>query len=208
VPRPRPLSDGEARRTLAHRLGGRVDRLRQFATRLGIRPYRCWLHWTKWTGAERGQGREVEIPGGLMEILPTPKIKNLDQGSYQFFSGGVLPVGSVRVQQISVNYTADQLTGLAVPTADFTEDNNPPRRRSARELPAKPSNIDLPHPFDFCWEIAEDERGDDPAARHKFRLLSWPWRDAGGVQWSVLLERVSNDENRDGTLDSGFDQDR
>jgi len=205
VPRPRPLDPSEARRTLAHRLGRRADRLRQFATRFGIRPYRCFLVWTKWTGAERGEGRQHDVPGGRIEILPTPRIKNLDQGNYVLFSGGVLPVGSVQVSEISVNYTADQLTGIAIPSHEFTEENNPPNRRSAREQPHKPSVTDLPQPFDFHWEIREDGRGDDPAPRWKFRLLSWPWRDPGGVQWRCVLERISNDDDRDGSHNDGFD---
>jgi hypothetical protein len=55
--------------------------------------------------------------------------------------------------------------------------------------------------------IQEDGRGDDPAPANRFRLAAWPHRHAGGVQWQVLLERTSADENRDGSLNSGIEQD-
>ena len=201
----RPLSGEEARRTLAHRFAGRADRLRQLNTRFGLRPYHVTLVWTRWTGQERGQGREQPLAGGRIELLPTPKVVNLDQGIYQLLSGGALPVGSVRVTEISANYTMDQLVGLAVPTAEFTRENDPPHARSARELPPKPSLTDLPQPLDFHWEVREDGRGDELPPRWRFRLLSWPMRDAGKLQWVCTLERVSNDDDRDGVLNSGYD---
>lgn len=205
MPFPRPLDPAEARRTLAHRLGRRVDRLRQFSTRFGLRAYRVSLVWTKWSGQERGQGHEREVPGGRIEILPTPLVKNLDAGNFALMSAGAIPVGSVRVSKISVNYTQDQLTGLAIPDEEFTERNDPPRAKSAAELPRRPSVTDLPQPFDFHWELREDGRGDDPAPRWRFRLMSWPMRRPGGVEWQVLLERVSDDDARDGTPTDGFD---
>ena len=96
---------------------------------------------------------------------------------------------------------------MAIPTEEFAERNNPPRRELAEHLPPKPSVNDLPEPYDFFWSIQEDGRGDDPAERNRFRLAAWPHRNAGAVQWECLLERTSADENRDGSLNSGFEQD-
>jgi hypothetical protein len=207
VPKPRPIGPERARHSLIHRIAPRVDRARQYLTRFGLRPYRVELVWVRWSGEERGDGEECEIPGGRIEILPTPKVKNLDAVAYRFFSGGVLPVGSILVSQISALYTQDQLTGLALPTEEFTKRNDPPTLASSTRLPRKPSANSLPEPYDFFWEVREDGRGDDPSARNKFRLAALPMREAGAVDWSVILERVSNDENRDGTLNSGFDSD-
>ena len=170
---------------------------------MGIRPYRCFLCWTIWSGRERGEGVEDLI--ARVELLPTPKVEGLDAVAHRFFSGGVLPVGSVQVNRISALFTQDQLTGLAVPREGVDPARlTPPRIESARAL-ARPNVNTLPDPIDFFWEVVEDGRGDDPAARNKFRLAAWPWRKPGNVEWSVILERVSNDENRDGTLNSGFD---
>lgn len=203
MPRPRPLRPEEARRTIAHRFGRRADNLRQLATKFGIRPYRCFLVWTIWDGGERGRGNETIV--GKIELLPTPLVKNLDSVSYRFFSGGVLPVGSISVTRISTNFTQDQLTGLAVPRSiEEAHKLSRPKAETAKHL-RRPSVETLPEPLDFFWEVVEDGRGDDPAERNKFRLAAWPERVPGNVEWRVLLERVSNDENRDGSLNSGFD---
>lgn len=203
MPRPRPLTPRQAGATLAHRLAPRVDRLRQFATRFGVRPYRVWLVWTQWAGKERGEGKEGLV--ARMEILPTPKVQSLDNVSYRLFSGGTLPVGSVRITEISALFTSDQLRGIAIPSAKFAWENDPPRPASAHCLPARLDDKGLPDPLDFYWEVQEDGRGDDPADRMKFRLMATPHRHAGGVEWQALLERVSTDANRDGTSNDGYD---
>lgn len=201
MPRPRPLSPGEAGRTLAHRFSRVGDRLRQLNTKFGIRPYRVELVWTRWSGAERGEGREE--PLARVELLPTPRVRNLDTSiQYRIMGGGFLPSGTLLVQEISALYTQDQLSGLAIPDGCVQD---PPTLRSAHQLPPKPSETSLPEPFDFYWEVREDGRGDDPAERARFRLAAWPWRNAGNVQWEVMLERVSGDPRRDGSSTSGFD---
>ena len=204
MPRPRPLSPEQAKRTLVHRFAPRADRLRQIAVRFGVRPYRVHLVWTRWSGRERGDGTESEV--ARIEVLPTPMVKNLDTVAYRFFSGGVLPVGSISVTRISALYTQDQLTGLAVPTPEFAERNDPPRPRSADELPPKPSDVTLLEPLDFYWLVQEDGRGDDPPVASKFRLAAWPFRNASGLSWEVVLERVSSDPDREGRPTSGFDE--
>jgi|HubBroStandDraft_4_1064222.scaffolds.fasta_scaffold128350_3 hypothetical protein len=201
--KPRALDPHQARESLAHRLAPRVDRLRQRVVRAGLRPYRVALVWTRWAGQERGEGQER--PLGRIEILPSPKVTSLDNVAYRLFSGGTLPVGSVRITEISALYTSDQLRGLAVPTPEFIARNDPPRPESAACLPPRLDDRGLPDPLDFYWEVWEDGRGDDPAERMKFRLMAVPMRMAGGVQWAALLERVSVDALRDGTSVSGYD---
>lgn len=204
MPLPRPLDPTQARRSFAQRFAPTADRLRQIVTNFGLRPYRVWLVWTRWSGTERGVGKEKEVV--RLEILPTPKIANLDTSiRYQMISAGYLPTGSIMVSNISALLTQDQLTGLAIPTREFVCRNDPPTIESARRLPPKPSEYRLPNPYDFYWLVCEDGRGDDPPAENKFRLSSWPWRDAGNIGWRVALERVSSDPARDGDTTSGFD---
>lgn len=202
--RPRPLTPRQARETLAHRLAPRVDRLRQIATRFGVRPYRVWLVWTKWSDAERGEGKE--LPEARLEILPTPKVVSLDSVSFRGFSGGMIPVGSMRVSEISALFTSDQLRGIAIPSPAFAWENDPPRPTSAMCLPARIDDKGLPDPLDFYWEVQEDGRGDDPAERMKFRLMSQPYRHADAVAWEVMIERTGPDAKRDGSSVSGYDE--
>ena len=185
MPRVRPLLPQEAKGTLAHRLGLRADRLRQLSTRFGLRPYRVFLTWTRFTGTERGDGDERVI--ARLEILPTPEVSDATSIMHMPYSAGVLPVGTMRVSKISVAFNADQLTG--------------------RRIPGRIENKPIPKNIDFFYEVVEDGRGDNPAERKRFRLLGDPWRDAGGLEWVVLLERSSEDFARDGRSQIGIDPD-
>src|SRR5216684_4379078 len=110
----RLLTPAEARKTLVHKLAPTVDRLRQLSTNFGLASYRVFLTWTKWTGEERGEGNEGVFK--RIEILPTPRVTNLDSVSFSPYHGGLLPIGSIRVDQISsIAFTYDTLTGLIVP---------------------------------------------------------------------------------------------
>lgn len=176
---PAPLTPEQARKSLAHRLGPKVDRIRQIATRLGVRPYRVFLVWSKFTGSEVGEGSELYIR--TIELLPTPVVMSMDGISLNPFAQGVLPIGSVRLTRVSSQMTFDQLTG-----------------RLAHE-------DSLPEPYDFFYEIVEDGRGDPEPVRQRFRLLSQPARRAGKLDWIIGLERSSEDRTRKG--ESGLEAD-
>jgi hypothetical protein len=175
MPRVKALSPFEAKRTLVNRFGPRVDRLRQIATNFGLRPYRIWLVWDRYTGGEAGVGDCIEAM--RIELIPTPVVKSMDGTMLQLMNAGMVPEGSVRITKISPRYTYDQLRGLWYP---------------ARHEDA------LPEGTPFFYEVVEDGRGDSTPVRHRFRLLGLPHRDAGKLQWSLTLERVSGDNARDG----------
>lgn len=176
----RPLSPDEAKRTLANKLGGLADRLRQKNTKFGIRPYRVFLTWTRFGGEERGEGHEKLI--ARAEILPTPKVSSLDSVTFSIFHAGTLPAGSIRIEEVSaVAFTEDMLRGLKVPTGAYLD----------------PSEQQIPEPYDFFYEVVEDGRGDGEPARDRYRLLSKPFRRASKVDWTILLERVSPDRTRE-----------
>src|SRR5690349_24199276 len=108
MPKPRPLTPSQARSSLAHRFTDRADRLRQLNTRFGLRSRRVFLVWTRFTGEERGEGKEQEI--ARVELLPTPRVTDATAVTRFGASAGVLPVGSLRVDQISAGaYTLDNL---------------------------------------------------------------------------------------------------
>jgi hypothetical protein len=176
VPKPKALTPDQAKRTIAARIAPRIDRVRQIATRLGIRPYRVMLVWTRFDGAERGEGDEVEAR--RIEILPTPKVEDLSAVTLNPLAAGVLPMGTIRVSEVSATMTSDLLNGRWVP-------------RQHEEH--------LPEPYAFYYEVVEDGRGDSPAARQRYRLAAQPFLKADDVQWVLLLERVSEDAHRDGT---------
>lgn len=176
-PRLRPLTIPQARASLANRLTRAVDNARQIATRLGARPYRVVLVWTRWAGrnVERGEGREVTVRE--IEILPTPKISSLDGVSFSIFHAGTVPEGSIKLTEVSTSYTFDELSGHMIPGRH--EDQ-------------------IPQPFEFFYELREDGRGDPKPGRQKYRLLSFPTLDAENAQWTLMLQRISEDRDREG----------
>jgi hypothetical protein len=186
MPRIRALTPERAKRTLANRLAPLGDRVRQFATRFGVRPYRCFLTWTVWSGpagVERGEGTETLY--ARLEVLPTPRVTGLDRQAFSLYHAGTIPVGSVQVDRISlVQFSEDVLIGKALP-------NN------ALPFGESPQEKHIPQPYEFFWEIVEDGRGDDPPKRNRYRPMNRPERRAGKLDWTIMLERTSLDRTRD-----------
>lgn len=201
MPRVRPLSGvTEVRGTLAQRLAGRVDRLRQISTRFGARSRRVFLVWVESTGTESGTGSEVVK--FRRELLPTPRVADATSLMRRPLSIGMVPDGSVRVDQISVAwYTEDHLRGIRVP-----EEYGVATQQRFHPGEPKPADRSLPvlrDPLSFFYEIVEDGRGDEPAARTRYQLGASPWRNETGVQWAVMLVPQSSPTDRNGksTLD-------
>lgn len=176
MPRPRPLQPFQAKRTLANRLTRVADNLRQFATTFGVRPYRVFLVWSAFDGEVRGEGTEREI--ARVELLPTPKVAELTSLQENPYVAGVLATGTVRVDKISAGFTAAQLTGL--------------------EIPGKGQDFDMPKNIDFWYEMREDGRGGDTPIPQRYRISAVPFRAAGKVSWSVLLETQNEATGVDG----------
>lgn len=175
--RPRPLTPQEAKHSLAQRLAKPVDRIRQIATRLGAHSKRVFLVWTKYTGEERGDGVEREV--FRMELLPTPRVSDLSSTTRAPFSGGILPIGSIKVDLISAQLPFEVLVG---------------KRR-----PAAPGlGEEIEQPYDFFYELVEDHRVSPEPARLKYRILGTPNRNETNVCWEVMLERESEDRAPDG----------
>lgn len=175
MPIPKPLQPFQARQSIAHRLHRVGDRVRQFATKLGIRPYRVFLVWTTYDGEERGEGTERILH--VHEILPTPKVGELTSLQNLGYSAGVLSTGTLRVDNISAGLTRAQLVGLAVP--------------------GKGQVADMPERVDFWYELREDGRGGDVPVPARFRLAAEPVRLPGNVSWSVLLEKQEEPRQAD-----------
>jgi hypothetical protein len=176
VPKPRPLTREQALRSLANRLSlGVADPIRQLNTKFGLRPTRCWLVWRYWEGGLRGQPPVVEKK--RIELLPTPKVKNLDSVTFSVFHAGTIPAGSVQLDEVSLAYTYDELTGLMLPDGQLHVDQ-------------------VPEPWEFYYELVEDGRGDPAPVHMRFARLSYPRRQS--TAWTLMLRRMSEDDGREG----------
>jgi len=200
MPRVRPLSSPEhAKRTLAHRLTRKADRIRQLSTRFGLRANRVFLVWTEWSGAERGEGDEVVKH--RVELLPTPRVSD-PAVTYQPRSSGSIPEGSVIVDQISAGaYNFDNLSGLLVPS-DYAVSPRGPDFKSETLTP-EPVELAPNRRIDFFYEIVEDGRGtpgtgNPPPYRHRFRLFGIPTRKPGSIYFTVVLEQADDELSRHG----------
>lgn len=195
MPKPGPLTGPDAARaTVAHRLTGVADRLRQLNTRFGLRSKRVFLVWTRWSGAERGEGEESLL--AEIELLPTPRVSDLSSISRRAYAVGVFPEGSIRVDQISAGaYTYDVLRGLSIPS----QTTSAPRADTGASVNGDPIEKASDPRIDFWYEVQEDGRGDNPAARQRFRVFGGPSRNEGSLYWAVNLERADEARNRLGT---------
>ncbi len=183
------LDAGQARQSLLARLAGTptrpgvLDRARQIAVNLGARPYRVELVWTTWTGAERGEGTEREI--ARLELLPTPQVTDLTSVALNPYSAGKLPVGSVRLSEVSAGrYTEDLLRGLRLPDGSELDEQR----------------------MDFYVDVHEDGRNLAPGAsaeRKRFRVMAGPHLSPCCTQYALVLERTSKDPSRDGAPPGG-----
>lgn len=191
--RPAPLPPGGAAKTLAQRMTGRVDRLRQLNTRFGLRSRRVFLVHTRWNGEQRGEGDERVI--SRVELLPTPRVSDATAINLRPWSGGTMPEGSIRIDQISAaQCTLDVLAGVVLAS--------PQGHHFGCACGCLPDPR-IPDQVSFFYEIVEDGRGDDPAARERYRVLGQPWRNEGGFQFAVLVEPVSDPMDRLGNPTSG-----
>lgn len=188
MPRPRPLTPAEAKRTLANRFNGRVDRLRQLNTRFGVRSRRVFLVHTAWDGETHSEGNERVI--SRVELLPTPRVADASTINQRPWSGGTLPEGTIRVDEISAQQcTPDVLTGVRLAHRDGHAFGCACGQGCAPE-PRLPPNVS------FFYEIVEDGRGDELPYRERYRLFGRPWRREGGFQFSLLLEAASEPLDR------------
>lgn len=169
-----------AANTVLARIAPVIDQARQVATEIGARPYQVFLVWGTWGGRERGEGTFVEV--ARLQLLPNPKTEVVEF-SRNPYSAGVLPVGSVRVSQISTSYSQRLLSGDMTPNGqDFDLQN----RRN-----------------EFFFEIVQDDRSQvENPERARMRLLSGPVLKMTNVAWEMVLERASEDRtNREAGRD-------
>lgn len=195
-----PLTPVQAQHTLAQRLTGRVDRLRQLNTRFGLRARRVFLVHVGWNGERAGEGEPRIL--NRVELLPTPRVSDATAVNQRSWSAGTLPEGTIRVDQISARaYTLDMLTGVRfAPDYSAGVVHQSTDIVDGSSLEPSLSRID-----DFYYEIVEDGRGDPLAYRERFRLQGQPWRMEGNFGFGVLLEASSEPARRDGLLDNQDD---
>jgi hypothetical protein len=136
-----------------------------------------------------GEGGENIL--ARVELLPTPRV-DFAGVSRRPWSVGQLPEGSARLDRVSVYYTNDNLKGLVIPQTPVQAQPEGQLIAGTALKPQTDSQID------FFYEIVEDGRGEELPERRRFHLYGEPFRDAGNVGWSIVLEPASDPMGRDG----------
>ena len=90
-----------------------IDGLREeLHPQFGVRPYRVFLVTRTWTGRTVGDGRVTESEE---EIRPQPDVVlgqvQSEEVSYRLEQAGIDEVGGLVLQEVSLTYTDEQLTG-------------------------------------------------------------------------------------------------
>lgn len=160
--------------TLARKLIGTVDRLRDLMTQFGFRPYEVRVVRTRWTGGDRGEGQEIVVFDEA--ILPTPLISSLDGVRRVVNLVGLDELGTVNLSQVSGRYAEGYLTG--------TDEEGYP----------------LDADTQFYFEVVFPTPGSvtDGAPRRRFFPATAPSYDAGRFEWALTLQRSHVDRRTDG----------
>lgn len=171
------LRHGAYNSTLARRLVPVADRLRDLLTKAGLRPYIMRLVWTQWSEGMRGYGVEEVLR--TIDLLPTPKIRNIEELNELVRAEGVDEFGDIKVTQISARYTENFLRGL-------DENGN-----------AIPDNQNFYYEIEF-----PDENGNFPGEKRRFTLGSAFALYPGRFGWEVRLTKAIGNRSNDGTPSS------
>jgi len=155
--------------------GGPVDQARELATIVGARPYRVFLAWARWPEGEIGQGRE--LGPSRWEITPRPKVTGYAAISRNPTVIGVIPTGTVRVEEAPLWIPREAMKGHVWP--------EPGKHCAMLAGPEKG--------IEFWYEIEVDER-DPSAKKERFRLSAEPERDEENAQWILVLERQATQD--------------
>lgn len=169
MPIPKPLSPSEASKTLVHRFGHRANRLRQLAVKFGLRPYRTFLVWFRWSGEEIGEGVETEYH--REEILPTPKLQ--DATRYLWLTGGKIEDGIMILSKVNPLLGEAFLRGKLMPG----------------QITGSPCPDEAGPPTKFRILVVEDGRSGE-VQEDWFTLVGKPFRQPGKLDWDIKIQRV------------------
>lgn len=161
-------------RTLAGRLVKVADRVRDLATRFGLRPYRVYIVRTRWTAGERGAGAEYVTQE--LELQPTPRVASLDSLAEVIQPVGIVEEGTLRVDEISGRYQEEHLRG-------YGSDGAPPEPDEQ-----------------VFWEVEWVRQDGQPGERLRFTVRGKPAYEPGRLAWSVTLTRAQQARGRQGEL--------
>lgn len=167
-----PIDAGKLKSSLAVKLTGVTNSIRDLRTRFGTVTHNVALVWVAWSGERRGQGAAtVKL---RIDILPVPVVtKGL---ASKVDSGGEREEGTIRVKDINATMAFSLLTGIepneseSLPNVEFfyevTEYTPAGEGITRRFTPGKPPEYTAAPPG---WSVTLVRSYDDPDADHNSR---------------------------------------
>ena len=177
----RPLRPDEVKESLMSALVPQIDKIRQIATSLGLRPYRVFIVHILWTGDRIGEGQPQEI--SRREILPTPRIRDMSATTEVLSSFGRVEEGGIVVDRISAKFSEDDLMGV---TPDLLD---PALLRTGKRN------------GEMFWEVQENRPGFVQAMPRRYVPSGTPTLMRGGLHWRVPLAKQMVNRSRNQTMD-------
>lgn len=158
--------------SLARKMIGPADRLRNLFTKFGMRPY--VIRWVRsaWSGGRRGVGEESII--SVEVILPVPLMLDLKTLTRVVNPIGIDENGGVVLTEVSGCYKEEKLRGL--------DDDGTP----------------IPADQNFYYEIEFMRADGQPSDKRRLFPSGAPEYVPDDFAWSVKLERQRQDRRRDG----------
>jgi hypothetical protein len=176
-----PLRPDEVKASLMSRLVPSIDKIRQVASDLGLRPYRVFMVHVLWTGDRPGDGQPVEI--SRREILPTPRIRDMSATTEVLSSFGRVEEGGIVVDRISAKLSEDDLLGV---TPDLLD---PAIARTGKRN------------GEFFWEVQENRPGFPRTIPRRYVPSGTPTLMRGGLHWRLPLAKQMVNRSRNQTFD-------
>ncbi len=168
------LRGTEYRRTLASKLQGPVDKIRDLNTKFGLRNYSVTVFRTRWTGAVRGQGKESIV--FQQDILPTPLVADLGSLTELITQHGLDESGTIQISEVSGKYTEDFLMGI------------------------DPDGFEPLDTDNVFYEVEFPRKDGRPGTRRRFELRGAPTFRPQEFQWFLTMEKIDADRARLGEL--------
>lgn len=158
--------------SLARKFVPLADSLRDLFTKFGLRPYIVRMVRVAWSGIERGVGMPQVESETVIE--PTPKITDFTSLQQVLQPIGLDEGGGVMVSEISGRYSEEELKGL------------------------KPGELEIPPNVEFYWEIEFPRTDGGAVMKRRFFPRSAPAYESGALQWSLRLDKTSEDRALNG----------
>lgn len=89
-----------------------IDELRgELHADFGVRAYRCFFVRRTYTGRSIGEGKFTDV---AVEMTPSPKVDVWTGRKYDLVACGLNESGDIRLTEVSLSYTYDEITGGAL----------------------------------------------------------------------------------------------